>query len=32
MNAPRPKPITTMPLPKPRFSGNHFVTAATGVM
>ena len=31
MKAPSPKPITTMPLPRPRLSGNHFVTAATGV-
>ena len=30
-SAPKPKPMTTMPVTKPFLSGNHLATVATGV-
>jgi len=30
-SAPKPKPITTMPVARPFLSGNHLATVATGV-
>ena len=30
-NAPTPKPITTIPVASPLWSGNHFAVVATGV-
>jgi hypothetical protein len=31
-NAPPPKPATAMPVIKPRLSGNHLMSVATGTM
>jgi hypothetical protein len=32
INAPPPKPATAMPVIKPRLSGNHLMSVATGTM
>ena len=32
MSAPDPKPVTATPVMRPRLSGNHFTSVATGTM